>query len=283
MSALLLDGTLVSSLRKEQLKERVHQYTVDKQQAPGLAVILIGSDPASSVYVQNKRKACETVGIKSFSYDLPELTCENELLELINRLNHCNEVNGILIQLPLPTHINTNNVLEHINPDKDVDGFHPYNVGRLVQRNPFLRPCTPMGIINLLNHYQLAIKGKHAVVIGASNIVGRPMGLELLLVGATVTICHKYTTQLQHHVELADIVIVAVGKIDVIKTDWLNKNQVIIDVGIHRLANGIIRGDVNFNEAAEKVAAITPVPGGVGPMTIISLLENTLQAAELKK
>ncbi|APF04758.1 TPA: bifunctional methylenetetrahydrofolate dehydrogenase/methenyltetrahydrofolate cyclohydrolase FolD [Legionella pneumophila] len=279
MSASLIDGREISALRRNELKQRVQYHVEQGQRAPGLAVVLIGNDPASLIYVSNKRKACEDVGITSHSYDLPAETTQEELIQLINELNQSDKIDGILIQLPLPKHINERTIIEHIKPEKDVDGFHPYNLGRLAQRNPFLRPCTPLGIMNLLHHYDLNVKRKHAVVIGASNIVGRPMSLELLLAGATVTICHKFTQQLQKFVEIADFLIVATGKMDVIATDWLKEHQVVIDVGMHRLPDGSIRGDVDFKKAVEKVAWITPVPGGVGPMTIVTLLENTMMSA----
>lgn len=280
MAASLIEGRILANIRQNELKLRVQQHIEHNHRAPGLAVILIGSDPASFIYVKNKRKACNEVGISSHSYDLPETTTQEQLLQLIHTLNESNDIDGILIQLPLPSHINTPFILEHIKPEKDVDGFHPYNLGRLAQRNPMLRPCTPLGIINLLKHYNLPIQGKHAVVIGASNIVGRPMSLELLLAGATVTICHKFTKGLQQFVTMADIIVVAAGVMDVLNPDWLQKHQIVIDVGMHRLPDGTLRGDVDFNKAKDKVAWITPVPGGVGPMTIISLLENTLLAAE---
>ncbi|HEK3759991.1 TPA: bifunctional methylenetetrahydrofolate dehydrogenase/methenyltetrahydrofolate cyclohydrolase FolD [Legionella pneumophila] len=279
MSASLIDGREISALRRNELKQRVQYHVEQGQRAPGLAVVLIGNDPASLIYVSNKRKACEDVGITSHSYDLPAETTQEELIQLINELNQSDKIDGILIQLPLPKHINERTIIEHIKPEKDVDGFHPYNLGRLAQRNPFLRPCTPLGIMNLLHHYDLNVKRKHAVVIGASNIVGRPMSLELLLAGATVTICHKFTQQLQKFVEIADFLIVATGKMDVIATDWLKEHQVVIDVGMHRLPDGSIRGDVDFKKAVEKVAWITPVPRGVGPMTIVTLLENTMMSA----
>ncbi|HAZ7573445.1 bifunctional methylenetetrahydrofolate dehydrogenase/methenyltetrahydrofolate cyclohydrolase FolD [Legionella sp. PATHC032] len=279
MPASLIDGREISALRRNELKQRVQYHVEQGRRAPGLAVVLIGNDPASVIYVSNKRKACEEVGITSHSYDLPAETTQEELIQLINELNQSDRIDGILIQLPLPKHINERTIIEHIKPEKDVDGFHPYNLGRLAQRNPFLRPCTPLGIMNLLHHYELNVKRKHAVVIGASNIVGRPMSLELLLAGATVTICHKFTQQLQKFVELADFLIVATGKMDVIATDWLKEHQVVIDVGMHRLPDGSIRGDVDFKKAVEKVAWITPVPGGVGPMTIVTLLENTMMSA----
>ncbi|WP_133137248.1 bifunctional methylenetetrahydrofolate dehydrogenase/methenyltetrahydrofolate cyclohydrolase FolD [Legionella rowbothamii] len=283
MSASLIDGKTLSALRRDQLKHRVHELMQQGHRAPGLAVVLVGNDSASSVYVNNKRKACVEVGITSHSYDLPEKTSQEELIKLIDKLNDSQEIDGILIQLPLPRHINESVIIEHIKPAKDVDGFHPYNLGRLAQRNPLLRPCTPMGIMSLLDHYQLNVKGKHAVVIGASNIVGRPMSLELLAAGATVTVCHRLTQNLEHFVRIADFIIVAAGHMDVIDVDWLTENQVVIDVGIHRLPDGTIRGDVDFKKALKKVAWITPVPGGVGPMTVASLLENTLMAASKPK
>ncbi|GAN29737.1 bifunctional methylenetetrahydrofolate dehydrogenase/methenyltetrahydrofolate cyclohydrolase FolD [Legionella pneumophila] len=279
MPASLIDGREISALHRAELKQRVQYHIEQGQRAPALAVVLIGNDPASVIYVSNKRKACEEVGITSHSYDLPAETTQEKLIELINELNQSDKIDGILIQLPLPKHINERTIIEHIKPEKDVDGFHPYNLGRLAQRNPFLRPCTPLGIMNLLHHYELNVKRKHAVVIGASNIVGRPMSLELLLAGATVTICHKFTQQLQKFVEIADFLIVATGKMDVIATDWLREHQVVIDVGMHRLPDGSIRGDIDFKKAVEKVAWITPVPGGVGPMTIVTLLENTMMSA----
>ncbi len=279
MPAALIDGKILSALRRDELKQRVQAYVRQGHRAPCLAVVLIGTDPASSIYVNNKRKACTEVGITSLSYDLPEETRQEELIKLIAELNNSDQIDGILIQLPLPTHINETVIIEHIAPEKDVDGFHPYNLGRLAQRNPLLRPCTPLGIMRLLQHYQLKVQGKHAVVIGASNIVGRPMSLELLLAGATVTICHRFTQNLEQFVRIADIVIVATGHMDIIDTEWLNRNQIVIDVGIHRLADGSIRGDVDFKKAINQVAWITPVPGGVGPMTIVTLLENTLLAA----
>jgi methylenetetrahydrofolate dehydrogenase (NADP+)/methenyltetrahydrofolate cyclohydrolase len=281
MLASLIDGKILSSIRRDKLKQRIQAHVHQGHRAPGLAVVLIGDNPASSVYVNNKRKACAEVGIISHSYNLQEDTTEQELIKLINELNHASDVDGILIQLPLPKQINEKMIIEHIKPEKDVDGFHPYNLGRLAQRNPLLRPCTPLGIMHLLNYYQIPVKGKHAVIIGASNIVGRPMNLELLIAGATVTICHRFTQNLEQFVRIADLIIVATGHMDVIDVEWLNKHQVLIDVGIHRLADGSIRGDVDFNKAITKVAWITPVPGGVGPMTITALLENTVTAAQI--
>lgn len=283
MSASLIDGRALAALRRNELKQRVDTHVQQGQKPPGLAVVLIGNDPASSIYVANKRKACDEVGIVSHSYDLPDQTTESELLHLIDTLNESTDIDGILIQLPLPKHINETLIIERIKPEKDVDGFHPYNLGRLAQRHPLLRPCTPMGIMHLLAHYDLDVKRKHALVIGASNIVGRPMSLELLLAGATVTVCHRFTQNLEKLIPLADFIIVATGTLDVIDANWLNESQVLIDVGMHRLEDGTLRGDVNFDKAKEKVAWITPVPGGVGPMTIVSLLENTLMAAAKSK
>lgn len=279
MSAAMLDGRVLASLRRNELKQRVQHHLERGERAPSLAVILIGTDPASAIYVNHKRRACEEVGITSYSYDLPSETTQDELITLINELNNSKEIDGILIQLPLPAHINEQRIIEQINPEKDVDGFHPYNLGRLAQKNPLLRPCTPHGIMNLMTHYHIDAKRKHAVVVGASNIVGRPMSLELLLAGATVTVCHRFTQHLQKHVENADILVVATGKLNVVHSDWMHSEQVVIDVGIHRLSDGTIRGDVDFESASKKVAWITPVPGGVGPMTIVTLLENTMMAS----
>jgi methylenetetrahydrofolate dehydrogenase (NADP+)/methenyltetrahydrofolate cyclohydrolase len=281
MLASLISGKEVAALKKIQIKERIKHHIQNGHSAPGLAVVLIGSDPASFIYVNNKRKACEEVGITSHYYNLPAETSQEELVKLINDLNHKEEVNGILIQLPLPKHIDTPYIIEQINPQKDVDGFHPYNLGRLAQRNPLLRPCTPLGIMNLLKHYQLDVQGKHSVVVGVSNIVGRPMSLELLMAGATVTMCHRFTADLKQFIARADLIIIATGVMDVVPAEWLKEHQIVIDVGIHRLADQTIRGDVDLRQALHKVAWITPVPGGVGPMTIASLLENTLLAAEI--
>ena len=279
MTASVIDGRVLAALRREELKQRVSHHVQQGQRAPGLAVVLIGNDPASAIYVNHKRKACMEVGITSHSFDLPTETTQEQLLKLIHDLNQSDEIDGILVQLPLPKHIDETSIIEAIKVEKDVDGFHPYNLGRLAQRHPLLRPCTPLGIMSLLHHYELNVKRKHALVIGASNIVGRPMSLELLLAGATVTVCHRFTENLEQLVKIADLVIVATGKLDVIHADWLQAHQILIDVGMQRLEDGSIRGDVDFNKAKDKVAWITPVPGGVGPMTIVSLLENTMMAA----
>lgn len=281
MTASILDGKKSASFIKNKIKQDVLNLKKAGFKAPGLAVILVGNDAASSIYVNNKRKACEEVGFYSKAFDLPATTNEETLLKLIHDLNQSSDIHGILVQLPLPAHIDTNKIIEAISPYKDVDGFHPYNLGRLAQKNPLLRPCTPLGIINLLNYYQIPLKGLNAVVVGASNIVGRPMALELLLTAATVTICHRFTENLERFIKTADLIVVATGIQDVIKTEWLNKKQILIDVGMHRLADGKLRGDVDFHKAKDKVAWITPVPGGVGPMTIATLLENTLFAAKL--
>ena len=282
MTASLLDGKQLANLIKRNINKAVDEFIHSAHRAPALAVILVGEDKASQVYVANKQKACEEVGIISHAYNLDAEIPEKKLIELIDTLNNDNTIDGILVQLPLPNAINTAKIIETIHPNKDVDGFHPYNVGRLLQRNPLLRPCTPMGIMHLLKAYHIEAKGKHAVIVGASNIVGRPMALELLLAGATITVCHRLTNNLKHHVSQADLLIVATGVPDLIDPNWLKPHQVVIDVGIHRLDNGGLRGDLNFAEVVKKVAWLTPVPGGVGPMTVLSLLENTLLAANLQ-
>ncbi|KTC97543.1 bifunctional methylenetetrahydrofolate dehydrogenase/methenyltetrahydrofolate cyclohydrolase FolD [Legionella erythra] len=279
MTAFILDGKALAQLKKNELKLAIHERLVKGLRAPALAVILVGDDPASHIYVTNKSKACEEVGITSKSYHLPTETSEQQLLDLIDELNHSPAIDGILVQLPLPDHMDTHKIIECISPLKDVDGFHPYNLGRLAQRLPLMRPCTPYGIIQLLKANGIALRGRHTVVIGASNIVGRPMGLEFLAEGATVTICHRFTRHLEEHVRMADVLVVATGKQDVIEAKWLHRDQVIIDVGIHRLKDGKLRGDVDFNQAVTRVGWITPVPGGVGPMTITALLQNTVFAA----
>lgn len=278
MTTKILESKSLTQSIKQQLSNTVTLAIQKGSRSPGLAVILLGQDPASEVYVKHKQKGCAEVGIRSFCYHLPSETQTQTLIDLIDQLNNDASIDGILIQLPLPPHIDSASIIERIKPTKDVDGFHPYNLGRLVQARPTLRPCTPYGIIQLLTHHDITIEGKHAVVIGASNIVGRPMGLELLYAKATPTICHRATQQLEQHIKQADILIVATGIPDLVKTQWLNKDQVIVDVGIHRQANGQLRGDVDYQAACEIVAAITPVPGGVGPMTVACLLQNTLKS-----
>lgn len=279
----MINGKEVSQKCLDAIAEQVQNRAQAGLRVPGLAVILVGEDPASAVYVRNKNTACEKVGFKSFSYYLPEHTTEQQLNNLIDELNQNDEVDGILVQLPLPKQINSQNILERILPQKDVDGFHPYNVGRLAQRIPLLRPCTPKGVMTLLREYQVPVKGKNVVIVGASNIVGRPQALEMMLAGATVTVCHRFTTNLPEEVSKADIVVVAVGKPNLVKGEWIKEGAVVIDVGINRLEDGTLCGDVEFDVAKERAAMITPVPGGVGPMTIASLLENTLQAAQLRE
>ncbi|MCX8958075.1 bifunctional methylenetetrahydrofolate dehydrogenase/methenyltetrahydrofolate cyclohydrolase FolD [Erwinia psidii] len=280
MVAKIIDGKTIAQQVRQEVAEKVQQRLAAGKRAPGLAVVLVGENPASQIYVGSKRRACEEVGFLSHSYDLPESTSEAELLALIERLNNDSTIDGILVQLPLPAGIDYVKVLEHISPSKDVDGFHPYNVGRLCQRAPMLRPCTPRGIITLLERYHIDTYGLNAVVIGASNIVGRPMSMELLLAGCTTTVTHRFTKDLRHHVEHADLLVVAVGKPGFIPGNWVKPGAIVIDVGINRLENGKVVGDVDFDAAAERAAYITPVPGGVGPMTVATLIQNTLQACE---
>jgi methylenetetrahydrofolate dehydrogenase (NADP+) / methenyltetrahydrofolate cyclohydrolase len=279
MAAQLIDGKTIAAELKSAMQATICVKQTEGLRQPGLAVILIGDDPASHIYVHHKRQACKQVGIQSIYRPLPHDVKEATLIQLIRELNEHNDIDGILLQLPLPKHIDTEKVLECIDPRKDVDGFHAYNLGRLVQRRPLLRPCTSYGIMMLLHHIKQAYKGKHAVIVGASNIVGRPMALELLMAGTTVTICHRFTQQLSTYVEQADILISAVGQPNLIKGQWIKNGSTVIDVGITRLASGQITGDVEFAAACEKAAWITPVPGGVGPMTVAVLLQNTLLAA----
>jgi methylenetetrahydrofolate dehydrogenase (NADP+)/methenyltetrahydrofolate cyclohydrolase len=280
MTATLIDGKAVAATVRQAVKDSVEQRLAAGRRRPGLAVVLVGEDHASQVYVANKRRACEEVGFESRSHDLPTGTSEQALLTLIDQLNADPSVDGILVQLPLPGHIDTETVIERIRPDKDVDGFHPYNIGRLALRLPTLRPCTPLGIMQLLDHVGETYKGRHAVVVGASNIVGRPMALELLLAGATITIAHRFTHDTPEHVGRGDIVVVAVGKPGLIKGEWIKPGATVIDVGINRREDGKLCGDVEFKAAAERAAYITPVPGGVGPMTVAMLMKNTLAACE---
>lgn len=278
--AQIIDGRLVAEQVKNVVKKKIDQRLSDNLRPPGLAVVLVGSDPASEVYVRNKRKTCDALGVKSVSHNLSSDVDQAELLALVAVLNNDETVDGILVQLPLPPQIDANTVLETIRPDKDVDGFHPYNIGRLAVRMPTLRPCTPYGVMKLLESTGEVIRGKHAVVVGASNIVGRPMGLELLLAGCTVTSCHRFTEDLASFVKQADIVIVGVGIPDLIKGAWIKPGAIVIDVGMNRLASGKLAGDVEYLPAAERAGWITPVPGGVGPMTIAMLMQNTLYALE---
>ena len=281
MTAQLINGKEVSQQRLAWVAEQVAQREAQGLHKPCLAVVLVGDDAASAVYVRNKKIACEKVGFESLSYELPAATTQEALLALVDELNANQHVDGILVQLPLPKHIDSQAVLERILPHKDVDGFHPYNVGRLVVKMPLMRPCTPKGVMTLLEAYGIDPKGKKAVVVGASNIVGRPQMLELLLARATVTICHSATKNLAEEVAAADIVVVGVGIPNFVKGEWIKPGAIVIDVGINRLDNGKLCGDVEFEVAKERAAMITPVPGGVGPMTIATLLENTLHAAQL--
>ncbi len=280
MSAKIIDGKTIAQQVRNEVAEQVKQRLAAGKRAPGLAVVLVGENPASQIYVASKRRACDEVGFLSRSYDLPAATSEAELLALIDQLNADEEIDGILVQLPLPAGIDNVKVLERIHPDKDVDGFHPYNVGRLCQRAPKLRPCTPRGIVTLLERYNIDTYGLNAVVVGASNIVGRPMSMELLLAGCTTTVTHRFTKNLRHHVENADLLVVAVGKPGFIPGDWIKPGAIVVDVGINRLESGKVVGDVDFDAASERAAYITPVPGGVGPMTVATLIHNTLQACE---
>ena len=280
MPAQNIDGKAIATDVRKQVRLSIEKRTNAGQRAPGLAVILVGADPASQVYVKKKREACDEAGLVSKSFDLDESTEQQTLLDLIVELNNDATIDGILVQLPLPEHIDSTLILEAIHPDKDVDGFHPYNIGRLAQRMPALRPCTPHGVIHMLETIGETFKGRHAVIVGASNIVGRPMSLELLLAGATVTITHRFTKDLADYVSEADILVVAVGKPGIVKGEWVKPGATVIDVGINRLENGKLTGDVDYQSAAERAAWITPVPGGVGPMTVAMLLRNTLQAAE---
>lgn len=281
MSARIIDGRAAARKVHDSIRQRVAAHVSSGLRTPGLAVVLVGSDPASQIYVRKKRRACKEVGFTSRAFDLPVTTSEAELLRLIDELNADPDIDGILVQLPLPAQINTETVIERIRPDKDVDGFHPYNMGRLAQRVPILRPCTPYGIIKLLQEYGETFEGRHAVIVGASNIVGRPMALELLLLGATVTVCHRFTPagELEKLAGTAEILVVAVGKPRLIPGSWIRPGATVMDVGMNRLQDGRLVGDVEFDAASQRAAFITPVPGGVGPMTVAMLLENTLTAA----
>lgn len=281
MTAQILDGNLVANELKKSIAEKIVKRVSKGFRAPSIAVVLMGDNPASEIYVRNKEKACEKVGITSRSYRLTRNTSAAELYNLIDELNEDEAIDGILVQLPLPQHIDETEVTNRIDPNKDVDGFHAENVGRLALRQPGLRPCTPRGIMTLLHHYNISSKGKHCVIIGASNIVGRPLMLEMLYAGATVTICHRFTENLAQHVRSADILCVAVGKIGLINADWIPENCVVVDVAINRQDNGKICGDVDFAQTKDKVSWISPVPGGVGPMTVATLMQNTYEASLL--
>lgn len=280
MTARILDGKSIAQEVLTRVAQRVALRVSAGKPAPGLAVVLVGSDPASAVYVRNKRRACAEIGFRSLDFDLPAETSQADLFALVDRLNADPAVHGILVQSPLPAHVDEDALVDRIDPAKDVDGFHPENVGRLVLRRLGLRPCTPKGVMTLLGHTDRPVRGRHAVIVGVSNHVGRPLVLELLIAGATVTSCHKFTRDLAAFVAQADILIVAAGKPDLVKGDWIKPGAVVIDVGINRLDDGHLVGDVQFAAAAERASWITPVPGGVGPMTVATLMENTLEAAE---
>lgn len=281
MSARLLDGKAIAADIRQSVRQAVRERMEIGKKKPGLAVVLVGADPASQVYVRNKRRACEEVGIRSLAHDLPQDVTQGALLELIDELNADTTIHGILVQLPLPEYIDEESVIERIHPNKDVDGFHPYNVGRLALRMPRLRPCTPHGVMTLLARTSQTLEGLDAVVVGHSRIVGLPMSLELLGAQCTVTTCHRYTRNLSAKVKGADILVVSVGIPALIPGDWIREGAIVIDVGINRQADGSLVGDVDFESAKERASWITPVPGGVGPMTVATLLENTLLAAEL--
>jgi methylenetetrahydrofolate dehydrogenase (NADP+) / methenyltetrahydrofolate cyclohydrolase len=278
MTAQLIDGRGLAAEVKNQVRGRIEAAIARGGRRPALAVVKVGNDPASEVYVRNKRRACEEVGIRSVAHDLGDSTSEIALLALIDELDCDPAIDGILVQLPLPVQIQQTAIIEKIDPVKDVDGFHPYNLGRLAQRIPVMRPCTPYGVIKLLENVGVPFKGQHAVVVGASNIVGRPMSLELLLMGATTTVCHRFTTDLDAYVGQADILVVAAGKPGLIAGEWIKPGAVVIDVGMNRLDNGHLVGDVQFAAARARAGWITPVPGGVGPMTVAMLMHNTLEA-----
>ena len=281
MTAKILDGKRIADVLLDDLRARVRLRSEKSGAVPGLAVVFVGDDPASAVYVRNKRRACKHVGFRSRDYDLPGSTSGAELSALIDRLNADTDIHGILVQLPLPPHIDANAVVNRIDPSKDVDGFHPENIGRLALRQRGLRPCTSKGVMTLLAHTDRPVRGRDAVVVGVSNHVGRPLAFELLLAGCTTTCCHKFTRDLPKVIGQGDIVIVATGRPGLVRGEWIRPGAVVIDVGINRLADGRLVGDVQFDAAAERASWITPVPGGVGPMTVATLMQNTLEAAEL--
>ena len=280
--AILLDGKAVAARLRASVAQRAGEFAARHGRAPGLAVVQVGEDPASSVYVRNKRKSSIEAGIESFAHDLPASTPESQILALVHALNHDERVDGILIQLPLPQGVNADRVMDAVDPAKDVDGFHPVNTGLLAQKRPRLRPCTPFGVIKLAAAYGIALTGLRATVVGASNIVGRPMALELLLARSTVTVCHTGTRDLRAEVERAEVLVAAVGKAGFIPGAWVRPGAAVFDVGINRTASGKLVGDVEFERAAERAGWITPVPGGLGPMTIAMLLSNTVEAAWLR-
>lgn len=278
MSAQLIDGKAIAEGIKRDVRAGTDALAARGARRPGLAVVMVGDSAASQVYVRNKRRSCDEAGIVSSAFDLPETTPESELLALIAALNADPAIDGILVQLPLPAHIRSRQIIEAIDPTKDVDGFHPYNLGRLAQREPLLRPCTPYGVMKMLQAVGLDPTGMDAVIVGQSNIVGRPMSLELAMAGATVTTCHSRTRDLPAHIARADLVVAAIGKPNFVRGEWIKPGAVVIDVGINRLADGKLCGDVEFAAARTRAGWITPVPGGAGPMTVAMLMQNTLEA-----
>jgi methylenetetrahydrofolate dehydrogenase (NADP+)/methenyltetrahydrofolate cyclohydrolase len=277
MAAQLIDGRRIAAEVIAEIRETTDGLSARGGRRPGLAVVMVGDNPASRIYVRNKRRAAEEAGILSVDHDLPQSTTEGELFLLIDRLNRDETVDGVLVQLPLPEQIRQSELIDRIDPTKDVDGFHPYNVGRLAQRHPLIRPCTPDGIVRMLDHIGVFPRGLHVVIVGASNIVGRPMSLEFLLMGATTTVCHRFTRDLERHVRSADILVAAAGKPRLVPGEWIQPGAVVIDVGMNRLEDGKLVGDVEFEAARERASWITPVPGGVGPMTVAMLMKNTLE------
>lgn len=283
MTAQIINGKAIANDLLNNIKSKIDRRIAASKRAPCLAVVLVGADPASAIYVRNKRKACEKIGIRSISHNLPASTSEADLFALIDRLNGDPSVDGILVQSPLPPQIRDETIIERISVHKDVDGFHPYNIGRLTVRQPTLRSCTPFGVIKMLQASNIDLMGLDAVIIGVSNHVGRPMALELLLAGCTITSCHRHTKDLAGKVKSADLVVVAAGKAGLVQGDWIKKGAIVVDIGINRLSDGTICGDVDFNAAKQRASYITPVPGGVGPMTVATLMENTLLALELSE
>ncbi len=279
MPARLIDGKRIATAVKAEVRAEIDAALARGLRRPGLAVVMVGDNPASAIYVRNKRRACEESGVMSIAHDLPQSTSERELLSLIDELNGDPRIDGILVQLPLPDQVRQSAIIDRIDPKKDVDGFHPYNLGRLAQRNPLIRPCTPYGVIRMLEAEGISVRGLEAVVVGASNIVGRPMSLELLLMGATTTVCHRFTRDLAAEVRRAELLVVAVGKPGIIRGEWIREGAIVVDVGMNRLDNGHLVGDVEFAGARERAGWITPVPGGVGPMTVAMLMRNTLEAS----
>ncbi|WP_367679164.1 bifunctional methylenetetrahydrofolate dehydrogenase/methenyltetrahydrofolate cyclohydrolase FolD [Buchnera aphidicola] len=278
MSKKIIDGNLISNIFKNKMQLKIKKKIQEGYRPPCLAVILVGNNSSSLIYIQNKKKACEQVGVLSKNWFLSENTKEIDLINLIQSLNRNPLIDGILVQIPLPKNIDPKKIFQSIDPKKDVDGFHPYNAGCLLQKIPKFRPCTPKGIMLLLKYYNINMYGLHAVILGASNIVGRPMCMELLLAGCTTTVTHRFTKNLYEHINKADLLIVAIGKSNFVQGHWIKKESIIIDAGINKLPDGSITGDVDFNSSISQCSLITPVPGGVGPMTITALLLNTIKA-----